>query len=187
MKNIEDEWSSIELLVKQLDAQDPLRDFKSLFFQADEHEIYLDGNSLGRLPLVTRRKMDEIIVDQWGKGLIRSWGESWYDAPTRIGDKLAGLIGAHPGEVIIADSTTINLFKLVVSALSINSQRKQIISDVLNFPTDLYTIHGAVQMLNQGHSLLLLESQDGITLSLDDLKKALNENTALVTFSTPTF
>jgi kynureninase len=119
--------------------------------------------------------------------LIRSWGERWYDAPTRIGDKLAGLIGAHPGEVIIADSTTINLFKLVISALAINADRKEIISDVLNFPTDLYTIRGAIQLLNRGHQLRLLDSEEGIQISLEDYQQALNGRMALVTFSTPTF
>ena len=180
-------WLELEALASQLDADDPLGDFKSKFYQADPEEIYLDGNSLGRLPLESQRKMGEIIHNQWGEGLIRSWGERWYDAPKRIGDKLAALIGANPGEVILADSTTINLFKLVVSALTIKSGRNQIISDVLNFPTDLYTIRGAIQLVNRGHSLTLLDSEDGIQISLDAYQQALNGGTALVTFSTPTF
>jgi kynureninase len=180
-------WSELEALASRLDADDPLGDFKMQFYQADPVEIYLDGNSLGRLPLESQHMMQEIIQNQWGEGLIRSWGERWYDAPKRIGDKLAGLIGANPGEVILADSTTINLFKLVVSALAIKSERKEIISDVLNFPTDLYTIRGAIQLLNQGHTLILLESQEGIQISLDAYHQALNGKTALVTFSTPTF
>lgn len=108
-------------------------------------------------------------------GLIRSWGEHWQDAPTRIGDKLAGLIGAHPGEVVIADSTTINLFKLLVRALMIHPERNTVISDVLNFPTDLYTVRGALGMLNQGHQLFLLESEDGIRVSVNDYQQALLE------------
>jgi kynureninase len=187
MSNNDHRWSELEALASRLDADDPLGDFKSQFYRADPEEIYLDGNSLGRLPLESQRMMDDIIHNQWGEGLIRSWGERWYDAPKRIGDKLAGLIGANPGEVILADSTTINLFKLVVSALGVNSERKEIISDVLNFPTDLYTIRGAIQLLNQGHSLTLLESDDGIRVSNQDYLQALNDNTALVTFSTPTF
>ena len=180
-------WLELEALASRLDADDPLGDFKTQFYQADPEEIYLDGNSLGRLPLESQRMMDEIMQNQWGEGLIRSWGERWYDAPNRIGDKLAVLIGAHPGEVILADSTTINLFKLVVSALGLNSDRKAIISDVLNFPTDLYTIRGAIQLLNRGHTLTLLDSEDGIQISLDDYQQALKRHTSLVTFSTPTF
>lgn len=180
-------WFELKALASKMDDEDPLGVFKSEFFQSDPEEIYLDGNSLGRLPLVSQHELKEIVENQWGSRLIRSWGERWYDAPTRIGDRLAGLIGAQPGEVILADSTTINLFKLVISALAINPNRKRIISDVLNFPTDLYTIRGAIQMLNQDHSLVLLESDDGIRISLDDYQQALNDDTALVTISTPTF
>jgi len=187
MRKYDHTESELKELASRLDADDPLSDFKTQFYRADAEEIYLDGNSLGRLPLESQRMMDEIIQNQWGEGLIRSWGERWYDAPTRIGDKLAGLIGAHPGEVILADSTTINLFKLVVSALAINSDRIEIISDVLNFPTDLYTIRGAIQLLNRGHTLTLLNSEDNIQISLDDYQRALSGRTALVTFSTPTF
>jgi kynureninase len=187
MSKISQQWSDIEALATQLDAADPLAGFKARFYQSDPEEIYLDGNSLGRLPLKSQQMLEEIVEDQWGQGLIRSWGERWYEAPTRIGDKLAGLIGAQPGEVILADSTTINLFKLVISALTIQSNRRQVISDVLNFPTDLYTIRGAIQLLNQGHALTLLESADSIQIALEDYQQALNRDTALVTFSTPTF
>ena len=187
MKKNDKSWAELTTLAFHLDEADCLKDFKAKFFIADHDEIYLDGNSLGRMPLESQRKLAGIIENQWGSGLIRSWGEHWYDAPTRIGDKLAGLIGAHPGEVVIADSTTINLFKLVVSALMIHPERKTVISDVLNFPTDLYTVRGALGMLNQGHQLVLLESEDGIKISLDEYQQALNEDVALVTISTPTF
>jgi kynureninase len=180
-------WSELDALAAQLDDDDALGHFKTQFYRGDPDEIYLDGNSLGRLPLESQRRLADIIEHQWGSGLIRSWGAHWYDAPTKIGDQLAGLIGAHPGEVVIADSTTINLFKLVISALTIDPERKGVISDVLNFPTDLYTIRGALEMFNRGHSLVLLESEDGIEISIADYQQALNENTALVTFSTPTF
>jgi len=187
MKKNDLTWSDLVALASRLDDNDALGDFKTLFYRGDPDEIYLDGNSLGRLPLESQRRLEDIVEYQWGSGLIRSWGAHWYDAPTRIGDQLAGLIGAHPGEVIIADSTTINLFKLVISALMIHPDRKEVLSDVLNFPTDLYTIRGALAMLNRGHTLVLLESKDGIRISLSDYQHALNENTALVTISTPTF
>ncbi len=102
---------------KRLDAEDKLKDFKALFRHVDPEELYMDGNSLGRMPVSTREYLTQVIDTQWSEQLIRSWGETWYDAPVRIGDKLGELIGAKPGEVVISDSTTINLFKLVVSAL----------------------------------------------------------------------
>ena len=172
---------------RQLDAEDSLNFNKSLFMHADPDELYMDGNSLGRLPYATKDMLADIIEDQWGTRLIRSWSECWYDAPTRIGDKLGALIGAQPGEVVISDSTTINLFKVIISALKLRPDRKRIVSDALNFPTDLYTIQGAINLLDKGYELVLLPSDDEIKISLEDYEQTLNENTAVVTFSTPTF
>lgn len=178
---------SLKEQAKILDREDKLREFKSLFVSTDPDELYMDGNSLGKMPVSTRSILSDVIEHQWAERLIRSWGENWYDAPLRIGDKLGSLIGAKPGEVIISDSTTINLFKLVVSALNARPSRKKIISDVLNFPTDLYTIQGVINLVSNGHELFLLSSADEIQISMEDYKQALDENTALVTFSTPTF
>ncbi len=178
---------SLKEQAQVLDSEDGLRDFKSKFVSEDPDELYMDGNSLGRLPVATRQYLSEVIEHQWGQRVIRSWGENWYDAPVRIGGKVSGLIGAKPGEVMISDSTTINLFKLAVSALKARPTRKKIISDVLNFPTDLYTIQGVIDLLDKGHELVLLSSADEIQISMDDYENALDENTALVTFSTPTF
>ncbi len=172
---------------QRLDADDRLKDFKSLFMSADPEELYMDGNSLGRLPIPTREALSEVIETQWGSRLIRSWSECWYDAPVRLGEKLGALIGAKPGEVLISDSTTINLFKLIVSALRARPGRKKIISDVLNFPTDLYTLQGAINLMDKGHELCLIPSEDEIKISMEDYAKNLDQNTALVTFSTPTF
>lgn len=170
-----------------LDAQDTLAAFRARFSIADDELLYLDGNSLGRMPKATRDLVDQVVDQEWSQNLIRSWGESWYQAPQRIGDKLARIIGAEDGQVLISDSTTVNLFKLIVSALSLKPGRKQVISDELNFPTDLYTLQSALDLLGSGHSLTLLPSPDTQTISLESYEEALSEEVALVTFSTPTF
>ncbi|MFW5713637.1 MAG: kynureninase [Brevefilum sp.] len=179
--------TNLKIEAEQLDHNDPLRSNKSLFKHADPDQLYMDGNSLGRLPLTTQDVIQDVIDTQWGEDLIRSWGDHWYDAPTRLGEKLCSIIGAQPGEVVIADSTTINLFKLIVSALRLRPDRKRVISDVLNFPTDLYTIGGALDLIGEGHELVLLPSEDEIHIDLNDYAAQLNEDTAVVTFSTPTF
>ncbi len=171
----------------QLDSVDPLASFRDEFVIADDALLYLDGNSLGRMPKATRQMFGDLLDHQWGDRLIRSWGENWYAAPTRIGDKIAPIIGAQPGEVVVGDSTTVNLFKLVTAALSLRPGRTKIISDVLNFPTDLYTIQGVIDLLGQDHELILLPAENEIAVSMEAYKAALGDSVALVTFSTPTF
>lgn len=170
-----------------MDAQDPLAGFRARFQISDDELLYLDGNSLGRMPRASRETLHSIIDQQWGDRLIRSWGEDWYQAPERIGEKIAGLIGARAGDVIVGDSTTVNLYKCILAALSMRRDRKVIISDVLNFPTDLYAIQGAIRVLGADHELRLLESEDEISISMDAYAAALGDDVALVTFSTPTF
>src|SRR5512135_2958388 len=96
----------------ELDRQDPLARFRDEFVIDDPELIYLDGNSLGRLPRRTVARLRHAVEHEWGKRLIRGWTEGWYEAPARIGGKLARLIGAEPDEVIVADSTSVNFFKL---------------------------------------------------------------------------
>ena len=181
------EWSAFEREAQQLDAHDPLAGYRSQFYLPDEELLYLDGNSLGRLPLATRELMRRVVDEQWGERLIRSWGESWYEAPQRIGDKIGHLIGAQPGEVLVCDSTSTNLFKLVLAALALRPGRKKIISDELNFPTDLYILQGAIQLLGDQHELALLSGPGGEPFSMGQLREALDQDTALITLSTPTF
>ncbi len=166
-----------------LDAEDALAPFRERFVIADPKLIYLDGNSLGRLPKATAARADRLIHKEWGERLIRSWNEGWLDAPARIGAKIAQLIGAQPDEVIMADSTSVNLFKLVVAALRKQKGRTRILSDDLNFPSDVYVVQGAVDVLGGEHSLELLPSPDDIHGPVDALKEALDERTALLTLS----
>lgn len=171
----------------ELDAVDPLAPFRSRFVHAEPDLIYLDGNSLGKLPLATLEQAQGIIARQWGERLIRSWNEGWFDAPERIGAKIAGLLGAHPEEVIVADSTSVNLFKLAVAALRDNAGRSRILTDDLNFPSDFYILQGAVELLGNRHRLELLPSPDGIHGPATALMEALDERVALVTLSHTAF
>ena len=163
-----------------LDSIDPLRNFRQEFHIQDHKLIYLDGNSLGRLPVKTISEIDQTVRDHWGDQLIRSWNESWINKPIDTGAKISRLIGANPSEVIVADSTSINLFKLVVAALKSNPDRKKIVSDVLNFPSDIYIIEGIIELLGQGHYLELIPSEDSIHIDMDHVRHIIDENTALV-------
>jgi len=165
---------------RDLDSRDELREFRNEFIISDPDTIYLDGNSLGRLPRKTIEILKEAVEHQWGDRLIRSWNESWIEAPVRIGAKLAQIIGARPDEVMITDATSINLFKMLVAALRDKPDRSGIISDELNFPSDLYIVQGIIDMLGRQHKLKLIPSHDGIEIDPEAIQNATDENTALI-------
>jgi kynureninase len=130
-----------------LDAADPLARFRAAF-DLPKGIIYLDGNSLGPPPRAAVARLAGVVSEEWGQGLIRSWNTAgWIEAPTRVGDKIARLIGAKTGEVVVADSTTVNLFKLTAGALSLRPGRRTILSETGNFPTDLYALQGLAALL----------------------------------------
>ena len=170
-------------LARDMDNADPLARFRKEFYITDESLIYLDGNSLGRLPEETVKRINRVVENEWGDRLIRSWNEGWIEASARIGGKLAGLIGALPEEVIITDATSINLFKLVVAALRHNAGRHKIVSDDLNFPSDLYVLQGVVEMLGHKHILCLAGSGDGIMTEPGSIEALLDDDTALLTLT----
>ena len=124
-----------------LDRSDPLAGFRERFLIADTDLVYLDGNSLGRLPLAARDRVQRAVDDEWGSGLVGSW-EEWIDLPQRVGETLAPLIGARPGETTLADSTSVNLYKLAGAALGARPGRNVIVTDEGNFPTDRYVLEG---------------------------------------------
>lgn len=170
---------------KERDETDPLANHRHHFVHTDPDLIYLDGNSLGRLPVESVKTIDEVANRQWGDRLIRSWNEGWWDMPTRLGDMLAPLLGAGPGEVIISDSTTVNLYKLAYAALA-NSpdDRNRIVTDDLNFPSDVYVLDGVARQF--GGELEIVAS-DGIHGPVDGLAEAIDNRTALVSLSHTTF
>ncbi len=170
-----------------LDAQDPLAAFRERFVISDPNLIYMDGNSLGRLPKGTVALAEDLLHRQWGERLIRSWNEGWFNAPERVGEKIAALIGAQPDEVIVADSTSVNLFKLVVAALRLQRGRARILTDNLNFPSDMYILQGAIDLLDKGHQLEIVSSPDDIHGPVLDMQAQLDSDVALLTLSHTVF
>ncbi|MEM6630514.1 MAG: aminotransferase class V-fold PLP-dependent enzyme [Bacteroidota bacterium] len=168
---------------KSLDHADPLKSYRERFYHSEPGLLYMDGNSLGKLPLETLELSQRLVQQQWGDRLIRSWNEGWLELPQRIGDKIGQLVGARQGEVIVADSTSINLFKLVSAALSLRPGRSKILTDTLNFPSDLYILEGVSQMMGKSHSIQLVDSHDGVHGPEDELIAQLDSNTALLTLS----
>lgn len=185
MKNT---FESIDIFAaKRMDSKDKLKSFRNEFVNNDPNTIYLDGNSLGRLPNRTIPFLENAINKEWGDDLISSWNKSWYDKPYRVGNKLARIIGAKNEEVIIVDYTSLNLYKLVYSALKLQSGRTKIISDSFNFPSDLYVIQGIIKDFGNKHKLELAQSEDGITISDDAINKLIDNDTALVVLSHTAF
>jgi len=150
-----------------LDANDPLAGFRD-WFDLPEGVIYLDGNSLGPLPKSMPGRLNHVINHEWRTDLIRSWNTAgWIDLPAKVGAKIGELIGAEPGSVIAADSTSTNLFKILSGALSLAPGRTKVISERLNFPTDLYMAEGVIGQLGQGHELVLVDSPDELPGTID--------------------
>lgn len=170
----------------ELDAVDPLAHLVERFVPNPEL-IYLDGNSLGRLPKATVSLMEDMVLHQWGDRLIRSWNEHWIELPQKIAAKIARLVGAGEDEIFLGDSTSVNLFKLAYGVLRYNNGRKLIISDEFNFPSDLYVLQGLAESLGQGHELRILPGIDGIHPDLPLLEQNVNQQTALVCLSHVTF
>jgi len=147
---------------EQLDLQDPLRALREQF-ELPQGVIYLDGNSLGVLPRATPSRVAQAVTQEWGQDLIKSWNSAgWFNLPQRVGDKIARLIGAQPGEVVAADSTSINLYKVLSAALHIaaadSPHKKTIVSERSNFPTDLYMAEALCT--ERGYTLQLVEAEE---------------------------
>ena len=151
-----------------LDAQDTLRGLRDLF-DIPPGVIYLDGNSLGVLPRATPGRLARAVTQEWGQGLIRSWNSAgWFNLPQKVGDKIAQLIGAGAGEVVATDSTSVNLYKVLSAALNICAQdapqRRVVVSERSNFPTDLYIAQALCQ--ERGYSLRLLDAPEQLPAAL---------------------
>ncbi|HSH90417.1 MAG TPA: kynureninase [Ramlibacter sp.] len=146
---------------KAMDSRDPLRELRRLF-TLPEGVIYLDGNSLGAMPRSAVQRVAKTVSEEWGQGLIRSWNTAdWFTLPQRLGDKIALLVGAKPGEVVATDSTSINLYKVLSAALKIAAQRDPkrtvVVSERSNFPTDLYIAEGLCK--ERGYTLRLVDDE----------------------------
>lgn len=171
---------------RELDANDPLARFRDEFVIDDPDTIYLDGNSLGRLPKRAAARLQNAVEQEWGKRLVRAWGEGWMDAPARIGGKIAKLIGAQADEVLIADSTSINFYKLVHAALDLRAGRNQIVTETVNFPTDTYILQGIAKA--RGKTIRFVPAHEGITIPTCQVVDAIEKNNcALVTLTHTAF
>ena len=166
---------------EQLDLADPLARFRGRFVWAADAPIYLDGNSLGPLPAATQARIAEVVAAEWGAGLVRSW-ESWVGLPGEVGDLVgAHLTGAAPGQVLVSDSTTVNLFKLVNAALDMQAGRSVLVTDDDNFPTDRYVLQGIAAQ--RGCELRMIHTDLDHGVSEEALLAALGSDVALVSLS----
>lgn len=171
---------------RALDANDPLGKFRDEFVIDDAETIYMDGNSLGRLPKRTVARLQNAVAQEWGGRLVRGWGEGWMAAPARIGGKIAQLIGAQSDEVLVADSTSVNFYKLVHAALDARRDRTQIVTETVNFPTDAYILQGIAQQ--RGKTITYVDAADGITIPTGAIVNALKDkDCALVTLTHTAF
>jgi len=166
------------------DRNDPLASFRDDFVITDPDLIYLDGNSLGRLPEATSSLLSRVLEQEWGDRLIRSWNEGWWDLQLEIGDRIAGIIGASPGEVVVSDSTSVNLYKLAMAVMGRDRTRATIVTDDLNFPTDVYVLDAVAAA--HGGTLEVVDT-GGFEGAADAVSAAMDASTALVSMSHTTF
>ncbi len=165
-----------------LDKKDALNTFKEKFV-TNPKLIYLDGNSLGKLPIKTIETTSNIVENQWGKRLIRSWNEHWMSLSNDIATKIAKIVGAQPDEIFVGDTTSLNLYKLLFAALTLQKGKNKIITDDLNFPTDLYIIQGLIKQQFKAHTLKVLESTNEICMDTTKISEVLDSSTSLITLS----
>lgn len=146
--------------LEQLDRDDPLAAFRDEFV-LPPNIIYLDGNSLGAMPKAAAGRAREVVEHEWAHGLIGSWNEAgWYELPLRLGDKIAELIGAEAGEVVVTDSTSVDIYKVLATALELRPDRSVIVMEGSNFPTDNYIAQGLVRQLGEMYSIRFAEADD---------------------------
>lgn len=160
-------------IAEVMDNTDPLAGYREKF-DLPNGIVYLDGNSLGALPSSVPGRLFEAVETEWGDGLVSSWNQAdWVNLPSKIGDQIAPLIGAEENSVVVTDSTSINAFKVLSAALLINNNKRKIVSEKGNFPTDLYMGQALAAFLGTGHEMVLAESDE-------ELRAAIDEETAVV-------
>jgi kynureninase len=176
-----DRASTERAYAERQDAADPLARFRDRFVRGPEPLIYLDGNSLGPLPIATRQRIADVVDREWGEGLVRSWHD-WVELPAAAGDLLGEhLAGAAPGQIAVCDSTTVNLYKLAHAALDAQPGRDVLITDDDNFPTDRYVLAGVAR--ERGAELRLIRTDIDQGVSAGTLAEALDDRVALVSLS----
>jgi len=165
-----------------LDAADPLAAFRDRFLPADDVVAYFDGNSLGRPRRSTAERLTSFVTDDWGGRLIRGWDEGWVELPVTVGDEVAAtVLGAAPGQTVVADSTSVNLFKVLHAACNLRPDRDEIVVDTTNFPTDRYLVEGVAAQ--RGMTVRWVEPDLVEHVTTDGLAEVLGERTAVVALS----
>jgi kynureninase len=168
---------------EEMDAADPLASYRERFLLDDPALVYLNGNSLGPLPRATIRRLESMIYAEWGTALARSW-EHWVDMPERAGNLVGELTGAAPGQVLVTDNTTVNLYKLASAALDARPGRHVIVTDRDNFPSDRYVLEGIAAQRGAELRMLPTDINEGLGIVGPDLMRAaVDEDTALVSLS----
>lgn len=175
--------NAFRVMAEEYDEADVLAAFRSEFVIVDPGLIYMDGNSLGRLPKKSALRASQIVSEEWGRQLIRSWGINWFEAPRTVGAKIATLVGAGGEEVIVSDSTTANLYKVVMAALKMQPGRTKIVTDEFNFPSDIYILQGCSQLFDRKFQIEMVHSADGISIAENDIEQVLDDNTAVLLLS----
>ncbi len=162
-----DVLSAFDRTAGELDRADPLAPLRQAF-ELPKGVVYLDGNSLGPLPKVVPKALAQVIERQWGASLIKSWNDhDWINLPSRVGEKIARLIGAGPGQVICTDSVSVNLFKVLAAGLGLSARPAKILSEADNFPSDLYLVEGMNTLLGAAAPAIEVVQTDALLEHLD--------------------
>lgn len=167
------------------DNNDDLKSFKSRFVNND-NEIYLDGNSLGKLPVVTENDLITAVKNEWGQNLISSWNDNWLKMSEKINFKMSKLINSDNDEVLVGESTSVNLYKILYCLLDSNQYKKNLVTDCLNFPSDNYIIEG-LKDHTEKKEITILNYNNNLSCNIDILKKSIQENPGIYCLSLVTY
>jgi kynureninase len=167
------------------DNNDDLKSFKSRFVN-NENEIYLDGNSLGKLPVVTENDLITAVKNEWGQNLISSWNDNWLKMSEKINFKMSKLINSDNDEVLVGESTSVNLYKILYCLLDSNQYKKNLVTDCLNFPSDNYIIEG-LKDYTEKKEITILNYNNNLSCNIDLLKKSIQENPGIYCLSLVTY
>jgi len=167
------------------DNNDDLKSFKSRFVN-NENEIYLDGNSLGKLPVVTENDLITAVKNEWGQNLISSWNDNWLKMSEKINFKMSKLINSDNDEVLVGESTSVNLYKILYCLLNSNQYKRNLVTDCLNFPSDNYIVEG-LKDLTEKKEITILNYNNNLSCNIDILKKSIQENPGIYCLSLVTY